>query len=241
MRLLVVFISIQLGVLGHGSKFIEEEEDNYVPSKCQAGSDRPSWAKGHDVALWENWRRKSPHGRSCDDATADKLSSEQVEEQQSMFASQEAHRKEFADAKALWATSGFSIGQHERFLFFMSHPRKLHKFPQCLHLGLVHQLMNLECELSISVLLKRTLLPFPLVEDDIFSGCHTRFLRFGSIVDLSNFPVDESQPWMKANESFIVTMDPSSQVPPGRSLSPFVGIGRDGKERQSSFCVEYAW
>jgi hypothetical protein len=218
-------------------------EEGYISSDCQPGSERASWAKGHEEAIWENWRRKRTQGEraDCEARNLRKLSKEQLNEQHRMFAVQESHRKAFNDARVTWFTSDASKDQKEQYVFFMCHPRKLHKFPQCLHLGLVHQVMNLECEINLAILLRRTLLPFPLVEDETFSGCRTRYKRFGSILNLSSYPVDESVSWSKANNSFVVSMDPDSLIDPAASSSQFIALGRGSKERQSNFCVEYAW
>lgn len=225
---------------------LHDNEDNYLPSLCTVGTERPSWAKIIDDAMWENWRRRrAPFGEQqisgCQPPYRGKLTPEQVIEQHRMFDAQDKQRKEFSDARALWAVTGPTKYHNEHFLYVGSHARRLEKYPQCMHLGLVHQLLNLECEINLALQLKRTLFPFPLVEDDRFTGCGTQFQRFSSIVSLAGLPVDEIRPWEKANETFLASMDPEHLKIAQKSNAAFIRMGRDLKERQSNFCVEYAW
>jgi len=223
-----------------------DNEDNYLPSLCTAGTERPSWAKNSDGAMWENWRRRrAPFGEQqisgCQPPYHGKLTPEQVIEQHRMFDAQDTQRKEFSDAKSLWDATGPTKYHNEHFLYVGGHAGHIGKDRQCLHLGLVHQLLNLECEINLAFQLKRTLLPFPLVEDDKFTGCGTQYQRFSSIVSLAGLPVDENRPWKKANETLLASMDPEHLKIAQKSNAAFIRMGRDLRERQSNFCVEYAW
>jgi len=222
-----------------------ETENNYVSSNCRPGTERNSWLPGTGAAEWENWRRRrSPigekHVSSCSAPYVGELSAQQAVEQRRMFDVQKKQRREFVQAKALWDETG-RFAERGRYMYMGSQAGKREKYPQCHGLGLVHQLMNLECELSVALLLQRTLLPYPLVESGLFTGCGTRHRRFSSVVNLAGQPVDEDQPWPAPGETFAATMDPGFVVPARNSTASVIGLGRDVKERQSNFCVEYAW
>jgi len=104
--------------------------------------------------------------------------------------------------------------------------------------------MNIECELNLAVLLRRTLLPWPLLEDTKFTGRPNRQLRFSDVVNLSGMPVDEDTPWpatVDSTDFHTVTLDPASLASANASSARYLNLGRSPKEMASGHCCEYVW
>ena len=77
--------------------------------------------------------------------------------------------------------------------------------------------------------------------------CGSRHVRFASLLDLRGLPVDEGLAWQKPNATAYAHMNVTffaAAADRAQSPSPrvsFLAMGRHSKERQSNFCVEYAW
>eukprot|EP00614_Pseudopedinella_elastica_P017279 CAMPEP_0172647866 /NCGR_PEP_ID=MMETSP1068-20121228/240969_1 /TAXON_ID=35684 /ORGANISM="Pseudopedinella elastica, Strain CCMP716" /LENGTH=580 /DNA_ID=CAMNT_0013462155 /DNA_START=499 /DNA_END=2242 /DNA_ORIENTATION=- len=121
----------------------------------------------------------------------------EMREQEKMFVLQRALREKLAAAKKSWETQPWS----GKYLLVNFHPRRALKYPMCLQLGLVHQLMNLECEIELAFLLRRILLPYPLWEAAKFTGCENRATKFRTLVNVSGLPIDEDVQWPPPNRT----------------------------------------
>ena len=202
--------------------------------------------------VWDAAYRRSRPGtledrlKECPPPYLGPLDAAPLEEQRRMFSIQAAQRAELTGKESRRdAGTGDLVAPRAKrgYLTVGGHPRRPEKYPTCLNLGLVHNLMNLESEIKLALLLDRVLIPFPLTEAARFTGRPPKQLKFSEIVNLTGLPVVEDMPWPapEASEFVTISMDPLSLDAAKKSQAPYLNLVRSPKERASMSCVEYSW